>query len=182
MTLKTNVGLRYQKTLVHIGGLSQQLLSLGVQPGDLTAYAFNLSPTVPVSATNSYGYFLPSVDLNLFITPKLKVNFDYSKTETPANNQQVIPATSYTGRVDALSSTANNPGLLPYLSQNFDLGVGWYYGNNDYVSVDGFFKHVTQFPVTTIQNVTVPGVLDTAGSNIGNPAVFAQSIGHGLCA
>ena len=176
MTLKANVGMRYQKTLAHIAGLSQQLTSLGVQPGDKTAYAFNLTQSLPVSATNSYGYFLPALDLNLFITPKLKVNFDYSRTETPADNTKVVPSTTYTGRVDALSSTSNNPGLLPYLSQNFDLGVGWYYGNNDYVSLDGFFKHVTQFPVTTIQNITVPGVVNTAGAHIGEPAVFSQSI------
>jgi len=183
MTLKANVGLRYQKTLAHMAGLSQQLLSLGVQPGDVTAYAFNRTDPLPVSATNSYSYFLPSLDLNLFITPQLKVNFDYSKTETPADNLKIIPNVTYDGRVDALSSTSNNPKLLPYLSQNFDLGVGWYYGRNDYVSVDGFFKHVTQFPVTTIRDVTVPGVVDTAGSNIGNPAVFAQSfVVNGLSA
>jgi iron complex outermembrane recepter protein len=178
MSLKANVGLRYQKTLVHIDGLGQQLTSLGLESGDVTAYAFNLTNPLPVSAKNSYGYFLPSVDLNLFVTPQLKVNFDYSKTETPADNTKVTPSTTYTGRVDALSSTANNPALLPYLSQNFDLGVGWYYGKNDYVSVDGFFKHVTQFPVTTIQNITVPGVVDTSprSANLGKPAVFAQSI------
>src|SRR5205814_1207468 len=135
-----HVGLRYQKTLTHIRGIQAQLQSLGIQPGDLTAYAFNLGPAVPVSATNSYGYFLPSLDLNLFITPTLKVNLDYSRTETPPNNNQVIPSVNYGGRVNALNATANNPGLLPYLSQNFDLGVGWYYGNNDYVSLDGFFK------------------------------------------
>lgn len=185
MSLKTNVGLRYQKTLVHIGGLSTQLLSLGLQPGDVTAYAFNLSPALPVSATNSYGYLLPSLDANLFITPKLKVNLNYSKTETPPLNNQIIPNTTFGGRVSALSATGNNPKLLPYLSQNFDLGVGWYYGNNDYVSLDGFFKHVTQFPVTSVQNITVPGVVDLSplSGNVGNPAVFAETtVVNGLAA
>jgi iron complex outermembrane recepter protein len=177
MSLKANVGLRYQKTLVHIGGLSTQLLSLGLQPGDVTAYAFNLSPAAPVTATNSYGYLLPSLDLNLFITPRLKVNLDYSRTETPPGNLLLIPNTTYGGRVSALSATGNNPKLLPYLSQNFDLGAGWYYGDNDYVSLDGFFKHVTQFPVSSIQNITVPGVVDLSplSGNVGNPAVFAMT-------
>jgi iron complex outermembrane receptor protein len=185
MSLKANVGMRYQKTLVHIAGLSSKLLSLGLQPGDVTAYAFNLSSAQPITATNSYGYFLPSVDLNLLINPQLKVRFDYSKTETPPNNQQVIPNTTFTGRVGALSATGNNPKLLPYLSQNFDLGAEWYYGRNDYVSLDGFFKHVTQFPVTSIQSLTVPGVVDTSplSGNVGNPAVFAEStVVNGLAA
>jgi TonB-dependent receptor len=85
--------------------------------------------------------------------------------------------------VDALSATGNNPDLKPYLSDNLDLGGEWYYGNNSYVSVDGFFKHVTQFPVSTVQNITVPGVINTAGAHIGQPAVFAEStVVNGLAA
>jgi len=185
MNLKINAGLRYQKTLVHISGLAQQLTSLGTESGDVTAYAFNLTSPQPISATNSYGYLLPSLDLNLFVTPQIKLNLDYSKTETAPNNSQIIPNTTYTGRVGALSATGNNPKLLPYLSQNFDLGAGWYYGNNSYASLDGFFKHVTQFPVTSIQNITVPGVVDTApgSNNVGNPAVFSEStVVNGLAA
>jgi iron complex outermembrane recepter protein len=185
MSLKANVGLRYQKTLVHIGGLATQLQSLGLQPGDVTAYAFNVSAAQPITATNSYGYVLPSLDLNLNVTDRFKVRFDYSKTETPPNNGQIIPNTTFTGRVGALSATGNNPKLLPYLSQNFDLGAEWYYGTNDYVSLDGFFKHVTQFPVTTIQNISVPGVVDTSplSGNLGNEAVFAEStVVNGLAA
>jgi iron complex outermembrane recepter protein len=177
MSLKVNVGLRYQKTNVDIAGLSSPLLNLGLQPGDVTAYAFNLGSPTHITAKNSYGYFLPSLDLNLLIRPNLKVRVDYSRTESPPNNTQLIPNTTYTGRVNALSATGNNPGLLPYLSQNFDVGAEWYYGSNDYVSADGFFKHVTQFPVSSVQNVTVPGVIDVSplSANQGNEAVFAET-------
>ena len=78
------------------------------------------------------------------------MRFDYSRTESPPNNAQLIPNTTYNGRVNALTAQGNNPALLPYLSQNFDLGAEWYYASNDYVSVDAFFKHVTQFPVSTV--------------------------------
>jgi TonB-dependent receptor len=185
MSLKVNVGMRYQKTNVEIAGLSAPLTGLGLQPGDVTAYAFNLGSPTPITASNSYGYFLPSLDLNLLIRPNLKVRVDYSRTESPANNGQLIPNTTYGGRVNALSARGNNPGLLPYLSQNFDLGAEWYYGSNDYVAVDGFFKHVTQFPVSSVQNITVPGVIDTSpgSANFGNPAVFAETtVVNGLAA
>jgi TonB-dependent receptor len=185
MSLKVNVGLRYQKTNVEIAGLSAPLTGLGLQPGDVTAYAFNLGSPSPISAKNSYGYFLPSLDLNLLLRPNLKVRVDYSRTESPANNGQLIPNTTYGGRVNALSARGNNPGLLPYLSQNFDLGAEWYYASNDYVAVDGFFKHVTQFPVESVQNITVPGVIDTSplSPNQGNLAVFANStVINGLAA
>ena len=127
MTLKTNVGFRYQKTNVQIAGLSAPLTGLGVLPGDLTAYAFQLGPSTYTTASNSYGYFLPSLDLNLLVRPNLKVRVDYSRTESPPNNAQLIPNTTYNGRVNALTAQGNNPELLPYLSQNFDLGAEWYY-------------------------------------------------------
>jgi iron complex outermembrane recepter protein len=177
MSLKANVGFRYQKTNVYISGETQPLTSLGILPGDVTAYQFNLGPVTNISAKNSYGYFLPSLDLNLLIQPNLKVRLDYSRTESPQNNQQLIPGINYGGRVNALNATGNNAGLLPYLSQNFDLGAEWYYASNDYVSVDGFFKHVTQFPVSTVTPIEVPGVVDTSdlSANKGNPAVFQES-------
>jgi iron complex outermembrane recepter protein len=176
MTLKVNVGLRYQKTDVTIAGLAAPLQSLGVEPGDVTAYDFNLGAAQPTVAHNSYAYFLPSLDLNLLVTPTVKVRADFSRTETAPNNQQLIPNTTYSGRVDALTATGNNPNLLPYLSDNYDLGAEWYYAENDYVSVDGFFKHVTQFPVSSVQTITVPGVVDTStvSPNYGKPAQFAD--------
>jgi iron complex outermembrane receptor protein len=185
MSLKVNVGLRYQKTLVDIAGLAAPLTSLGVLPGDLTAYQFNLAPSTATTAHNSYGYLLPSLDLNLNVLPDVKVRLDYSRTESPANNQQLIPNTTFNGRVNALTAQGNNPQLLPYLSQNFDLGAEWYYASNDYVSVDGFFKHVTQFPVSNVTSITVPGVFDTSdlSPNKGNLAVFQEStITNGLAA
>jgi iron complex outermembrane receptor protein len=174
MSLKANVALRYERTDATIAGLNAPLLGLIPNAGDKTAYTFNLGPSLYTLNHISYGYVLPSLDLNLLVRPDLKVRLDASRTETQPNNNQIIPSTSYTGRVSALSSTTNNPGLLPYLSDNFDLGAEWYYAQNDYLSVDGFFKHVTQFPVASVSTVTVPGVNDTTGPNIGNPAQFAQ--------
>jgi TonB-dependent receptor len=171
MTLNGKVGFRYQKTNVYIAGLTQPLIGLTVPQGDPTAYNFNLGDVSPISAKNSYGYFLPSLDLNLLIQPNLKVRFDYSRTESPPNNAQLIPGITYGGRVSSLTAQGNNAFLKPYLSQNFDLGAEWYYASNDYVSVDGFFKHVTQFPVSTVAPISVPGVLDKNG----NLAVFQES-------
>jgi iron complex outermembrane recepter protein len=175
MSLKANLGLRYQRTDVTIHGLEAPLTGLGPNAGDKTAYTFLYGPQTVTTSTHSYGYVLPSLDLNLLVQPNLKVRLDVSRTETQPDNAKIIPTINYTGRVDALSATGNNPGLLPFLSDNFDLGGEWYYGNNSYVSVDGFFKHVTQFPVASVQNLTVPGVINTAGANIGQPAVFAES-------
>ena len=178
MTLKVDLGLRYQKTDEDIAGLAAPLESLTwLAPGDPTAYGFNKGPSTWTTAGNSYHYLLPSLDLNLMVTPDVKVRADFSRTETAPNNSQLIPNTAYNGRVSSLNATGNNPKLLPYLGDNYDLGAEWYYRSNDYVSVDGFFKRVTQFPVSSVSDITVPGVIDPAqnSANYDKPAVFTES-------
>lgn len=186
MDLVGNLGLRYQRTSETIAGLAAPLESLSWNgTGDPTAYTFNLGTTTWTQQTFSYGYFLPALDLNLWVNPQLRVRFDASRTEDAPPNSDLIPNTSYGGRVNALTATGNNPYLLPYLADNFDLGAEWYYGSNDYVSVDGFLKRVTNFPTSSVQDVTVPGVTDPApptnpatgvplSNTSGKPAVFAE--------
>jgi TonB-dependent receptor len=186
MHLIINLGLRYQRTNETIAGLAAPLNSMTWQgAGDPTAYAFNLGSTTWTETTNHYGYFLPSLDLNLLVTPNFKIRADASRTLVAPANQDLIPNTSYGGRVNALTATGNNPGLLPYLSNNFDLGAEWYYQSNSYVSVDGFFKNVSNFPTSSVQPL-VPGVIDPApavnpvtgqplSNTSGQPAVFAET-------
>lgn len=163
MTLDANLGLRYQRTKSEIAGLASPLTGMlwnGV--GDPTAYTFVRGPATWTSVSHSYGYFLPALDLNLLVLPNLKIRADASRTEADPPNNLLIPNTNYGGRVNALTASGNNPGLLPYLSNNFDLGAEWYYGANDYLSFDVFFKHVTNFPTSSVTGLVVPGIIDPA--------------------
>jgi TonB-dependent receptor len=166
MTLKANVGLRYDKTDVTTGGIGQLPTALTVQAADHTAFTPTQTPPAFIQDTNSYHYFLPSLDLNLLVRSDLKLRFDASRTETKPPLNLIVPTLNLTGlRVGALAASGNNPGLLPYLSDNFDLGAEWYYASNDYLSADIFFKHVSQFPVSQTVEKTINGVMDpTTGS------------------
>jgi TonB-dependent receptor len=187
MKLVIDGGVRYQNTQETIAGIAAPLTSVLWQgASDPTAYVFNTGANTWTTAHQSYHYFLPSLDLNLLITPELKLRADASRTEDAPPNGQLIPNTTFGGRVNGLSATGNNPGLLPYLSNNFDLGPEWYYGANSYVSLDVFYKHVTNFPTTSVTNVTVPGIIDPApainpnngtplSTTTGQPLVFADS-------
>jgi iron complex outermembrane receptor protein len=161
MPLKVNVGLRYDKTDVTTGGIAQLPTALTVEASDHTAFIDTLTPPEFVQNSTSYKYLLPSLDLNLMVLPDLKVRFDASRTETKPPLNLITPTLSLTGlRVGALAAAGNNPGLLPYLSNNFDLGAEWYYASNDYLSVDAFFKHVSQFPVSETVEQSINGVID----------------------
>jgi iron complex outermembrane receptor protein len=188
MKLVVDAGLRYQNTHETIAGLAAPLVGLTWSgAADPTAYAFTTAkPAVWTQVSNSYKYFLPSLDLNLLITPDIKVRADFSRTEDAPPNGQLIPNTTYGGRVNALTATGNNPDLLPFLSTNYDLGAEWYYAPNSYASIDAFLKHVTNFPTSSVQTITVPGIIDPApainpqnglplSTTTGLPAQFADT-------
>jgi iron complex outermembrane receptor protein len=187
MALNTRLGLRYQRTNEEIAGLSAPLTGITWQgASDPTAYVFDTSPNPIWTVFNkTYNYFLPSLDLNLLVTQNFKLRFDVSKTESAPANQDLIPNTTYNGRVNALGATGNNPDLSPYESTNILLGAEWYYAPNDYLSGDAFFKDVKNFPTSSVVDVTVPfndpapcsysGTATFTDANCGKPAVFAES-------
>jgi iron complex outermembrane recepter protein len=159
--LTINFGMRYERSNTITGGYGRLPQSLTVNTQDHTAFVVNYTPAQFLTTASQYSYFLPSLDLNFFPLSDLKVRFDASRTLTRPPLNEITPTVSVTGsRVGALALSGNNPGLLPYLSNNFDLGAEWYYGQNEYLSVDGFFKHVSQFPEQQTVNVTLPGVTD----------------------
>ena len=172
MPLNARLGLRYDRTTVNTAGLGHVLQSLTVESADHTAFVFNYGPTTTISAPNNYNYFLPSLDLNLMVRPDFKVRFDASRTATKPPLADLSPTVSPGGRVNALTSTTGNPRLLPLLSDNVDVGAEWYYGPNDYVSVEGYFKRVSQFAQLNTSTVTINGVTDPT---TGSLAQFSQT-------
>ena len=188
MKLMTRLGLRYQRTDEVIAGLSAPLSSVSwVGAGDPTAYVFAYGSPTWTQTTRSYGYFLPALDLALWPTHDLETAFDFSRTESAPPNYQLIPNTSYGGRVNALTATGNNPGLLPYLSNNYDLRVTWFYKHGDYAEIHPFYKQVSNFPTSSVADVTVPindpapcsyssgGHLVFTDPGCGKPMVFAET-------
>jgi iron complex outermembrane receptor protein len=175
MPLNTRLALRYDRTSVTTGGLGQQLQSLTVQAADHTAFVFNFAnnnASVPVTASNDYHYLLPSLDLNLMVRPDLKLRFDASRTLTKPPLGDLGPTLGVGGRVGALTASGGNPKLLPLLSTNINLGAEWYYGSNDYVAVEGYFKRVSQFAQLNTVFTTINGVTDPT---TGKLAQFADT-------
>ncbi len=172
MPLKINVGARLEDTKVTSAGLSSLPTgALYILPTDTTAYGFNSTAALPIYTKSNYRYLLPNLDLSLGITDDIRARFDASRTLTRAPLNLLTPDLNVPAgqRVGALNATGGNPTLLPYLSDNLDLGVEWYFARNSYASADIFVKEVTNFIVggtirQEINNVTLPN---------GDPAVFA---------
>jgi iron complex outermembrane recepter protein len=174
MTLKEKFGARYEETTVYTAGLGQEPTSLTVQASDHTAFQVAYGPTSAVQSAATYRYLLPNLDLNLGVTDAFKVRFDASRTLTRPPLSDINPVTTVTQgqRTNSLSASGGNPNLLPFLSDNLDLGAEWYYSRNSYVSVDLFDKEVTNFIVAGTTQQTINGVIDPTK---GVPAEFSVS-------
>jgi TonB-dependent receptor len=164
MPLSINIGARLESTHVKSAGISiLPTGQLSIIPTDHTAYTFNNTNPIPIFTESNYRYLLPNLDLGLMVTDSLKVRLDASRTLTRAPLNNLTPDLNVPAgqRVGALTATGGNPTLLPFLSDNLDLGAEWYYAQNSYVSIDAFVKEVTNFVVggtvqKSINGVTLP--------------------------
>jgi iron complex outermembrane receptor protein len=173
MKLTTAFGARYERTDVTSYGLGQEPTSLTVQASDHTAFLVGYGPISPVINRDHYSYLLPSLDVNLQITPEFKLRFDASRTLTRPPLADITPVTNVPQgqRTNSLTASGGNPGLLPYLSDNVDIGAEWYYARNSYLSVDAFDKELTNFIVGGTTTGNINGVTDPTHG--GAPAIFS---------
>ena len=167
-------GVRRESTDVSSSGVGRLPTQLTINPADPTLLTTTFSETQPITTDSDYAYLLPSLDVKLELTEEVQLRFDASRTLTrpaisflsPVLNVGSLP------RVGALTATGGNPALKPYLSDNLDLGVEWYYGKNAYFSVNAFLKDVTGFIVQGTQRQTINDVIDPS---TGQPAIYTVS-------
>ena len=177
MPLKIVTGVRYELTNENVTGIGRLPLSPGgftIQTGDPTAYDIHYGATGNVTANHSYQYLLPNLDLTLSVTDQLDLRFNASRTLTRAPIGQLNPTISVSAaRLNNVTFNGGNPDLLPFLSDNLDVGTQWYYQPNSYVSADVFLKSVSNFIVTGSTNQTFVGA-GPGGTNI--PYVLSQPL------
>ena len=177
MPLSFNAGVREEVTNVTSNGLGQVPVSFTQSTGDktlLTTNYANNNAVVPVSTSSSYAFLLPSLDMKLNLTPNLDIRLDASRTLTRPNLNLLTPVLNVGSgqRTGAFTATGGNPNLKPYLSDNFDATIEWYYQRNSYIAVDVFLKNVSNFIVTGVNRQSINGVIDP---NTNLPAQFAVS-------
>jgi TonB-dependent receptor len=170
MPFHMNVGIRDEGTHVTAGAIGRDPILLTVPENDPTLLQATYSESKTISRKNNYNYLLPSVDLKLQVTPQLILRLDASRTLTRPSLGSLKPVINLgTLRKGSLAASGGNPYLSPYLSDNFDAGVEWYYGRNSYVSANAFLKNIDNFIVGGVSTQTINGVIDPF---TGQPAKF----------
>jgi TonB-dependent receptor len=145
-------GVRYEETEVDASAIVSAPSAI-VWQADNDFNPVVSGSSVPVTGEGSYSNLLPSLDLSVDITNDLVGRFSTSRTlaradfvnlfltDTVGSNSPQRP-TVFGGIAQASSG---NPGLLPLVSDNFDVSVEWYYGDANYVSAGVYEKRVTNF-------------------------------------
>ena len=102
---------------------------------------------------NTYHNVLPSGEVAYNVSDNTIVRFAGSRTMTRPDPSAMLPGLSF-GQPSADVGTVGNPALKPFLSDNFDLGLEYYTGQEGYVGAAGFRKRLTGF--TANGNTTLP--------------------------
>ncbi|PZU08259.1 MAG: hypothetical protein DI605_13590 [Sphingomonas sp.] len=152
--LAGNIGVRYVHT---------DQTSSGYAP-DLTQIVFSLGGAVtvipqvtPTSIKRSYDNWLPSANARFKITEQLLVRAAAARVMSRPTLSTLSPSTTVNANTRFI--TINNPNVDPYLADQFDLSLEYYFGHGGLLSAAVFYKDVKNFIVSTMRtdtlNVTV---------------------------
>lgn len=135
MILRLDAGLRYVRTDVE---------SSAVIAGS------------PVEVKRHYDNLLPSFNAALNVTPQVVARFAYARSMTRpglASLNIASPVFEYTTRT---VSNLGSPDLKPYLSDDFDLGLEWYFSKSGLFAVGLFQKNIIRSLKTSVVEQMVP--------------------------
>jgi iron complex outermembrane recepter protein len=155
------VGLRYEETETVSFGQEVPATAIVWVGGNEFSYEFANDPELRRGKGDN-EFWLPNVAFNLEVVPDVIARFAYSRTIARPPIGALGPNREFVGNPTVRNRRVNtgNPDLLPYVSDNFDLGVEWYYAPGSYLSLNHFRKRVDNFLVSTTEERTFEGLLD----------------------
>ncbi|MGK7295095.1 MAG: TonB-dependent receptor domain-containing protein, partial [Candidatus Wenzhouxiangella sp. M2_3B_020] len=159
MPFNAVVGLRYEETDVTSVGQEVPATAIVWVGGDEFSYEFADEPQLR-EGKGSSEFWLPNVAANLEIVPDVVSRFSYSRTIARPPIGALGPNRQFLGNpnIGNRQVSSGNPDLQPYVSDNFDLALEWYYARGSYASVNFFHKRVDNFLVSTTVEQTFEGL------------------------
>jgi iron complex outermembrane recepter protein len=142
------VGLRYEDTDLKSSGLERIPTAILWVGGNEFTYEFAPDPTVR-SGRSDNKFWLPSISTSLEVMDDVIGRAAYSRTIARPPIGALGPNRDFVGNPTARNRQVNagNPNLLPFVSDNLDLALDYYYAPGSYVSIGHFRKRVDNFLV-----------------------------------
>lgn len=110
----------------------------------------------PVRVDHSYDNWLPSANVVLEFTPDLLARAAYARSMTRPSLSSLTIAGPVFGYDTRTVSGLGNPYLKPYLSNDYDLGVEWYFAKGGLLSAAVFYKDIVSSLTTAVVTQPVP--------------------------
>lgn len=180
--VRISAGLRYEQTDLSAFTQSAPTTDI-IWEGDNDFARVAGSTTGGFTQEASYDNFLPNLDVSIDLTDNFVSRFSYSKTlsRSSYNNLNASISVSQPPGPSALGNPltagAGTPGLLPLVSENFDLSFEWYYGDDDFLAVGAFHKKVKNFvgQRTVVEDLGIRDVTSGAAGTRSGDALTALS-------
>lgn len=154
-------GVRYEEADVLSRGLETPVTDIIWTGGNEFQYTYASEQTF-TDATATSKQFLPSLDVGIDVTDDLVTRFSYSRAVARPNIGDLRSTTDFPGnpKIGTRKMITGNPSLKPYIADNFDLSLEYYYGDASYASVGYFKKIVDNFLVDSYEEVNFAGIGD----------------------
>jgi iron complex outermembrane receptor protein len=146
--------------------------------GNTVANLFLPTQTItPISRSKTYSAFLPSITARYNAADDVIVRAAYSRTITRPNLQDLAPSETVAG-IDAGGGTGTrgNPNLDPYLSDNLDVGVEWYFASEGLLAANLFYKKIDGFIDTRTFTETRTYPRQADGVLVTGPILFTEPV------
>lgn len=161
MAFNAVLGIRYEETEMRSYGQEVPAVAIIWVGGNEFSYEFASDPSFR-RGENDNDFYLPSLDMDLEVYDNVKARMSYSRSLSRPPIGALSPNRTFVGNPNVRNRKVNagNPDLLPFLSDNFDLSLEYYYGDASYASIGYFRKKVDNFLVSTIEQETFAGLND----------------------
>ncbi len=147
-----NIGVRVVSTDQVTRGFSADLDAITFNADE--GVFFTIPADTPISVDRSYTEILPSFNLRLGLTDDILMRFAASRTMARPSLAEISPSTTASATPPTINT--NNPHLDPFISNNFDASLEWYFDDASILSATFFYKDI----VSLIENVTTEQAID----------------------
>lgn len=145
------------------------------------------SNNLTLSQDTSYTNFLPSLNFVYDLQDDLLLRFAASKSVSRPQYEQMKMASKI--EVHQKTASIGNPDIEPYKSNQYDLGLEWYFNESSIISATYFKKDISDYIETTEELESIQGCegcLVTRYRNAGDAKVngielqYQQDLGNGF--
>jgi iron complex outermembrane receptor protein len=147
-TLRANLGLRYVQTEHEMVGFTR---TSAPPPAAANLFGLRQEDYGRNTIEGDYSEMLPSLNLSYDISDSVLARFALSRALTRPNPGDLQPFTSVS---TAGVVTQGNPNLDPYISDQLDGGLEWYFAEGAVLGGNLFYKEITGF--VQRENIRLP--------------------------